>query len=61
MGAVFQKRFKSGAGSTHLVDSANHVSGTTGVLNKNLVVVISKIAKNIHIYTVTPTYTLQII
>ena len=25
LGTVFQKRFKSGAGSTHLVDSANHV------------------------------------
>ena len=45
MGAVFQKRFKSGAGSTHLVDSAkSRFSGTTGVLNKNLVVVISKLA-----------------
>ena len=45
MGAVFQKRFKSGDGSTHLVNSANQrFSGTTGVLNKNLVVVISKIA-----------------
>ena len=38
MGAVFQKRLKSGASSTQLVDSANHVfSGTTGVLNKKLV------------------------
>ena len=25
MGAVFQKWFKSGAGSTHLADSANHI------------------------------------
>ena len=25
MGAVFQERFKFGASSTHLVDSANHV------------------------------------
>lgn len=44
-GAVFQKRFKSGVGSTHLVDSANNVFLIlSGVLNTNLAVVMSKIA-----------------